>query len=80
MKVVITKTNHDTWHRCRDFNTLEQLLNYIYSTKEPCILQPNEFFHDDLNTIAYCYNTTLKDASVIAECDWECEIYNDYRE
>lgn len=80
MKVVITKTNHDTWHRYRDFNTLEQLLNYIWSTKHPCILQPNHLFHCNLDTIAYCYDTTLEDASVIAECGWECEIYNDYRE
>ena len=92
MTVLITKTNHDTWHRYKEFNTIEDLFNYINYCHCPLILKDNEFFQD-IDTrkdgerfglipeeLAELWETTIEDAYKINEIRWEIEIYNDYRE
>ncbi len=94
MEVLITKTNHDTWHRYKNFNTIEELFDYINYCYCPLILKDNEFYKC-INTkeekemgfagmlaeeLAEIWNTTIEDAYRINKIRWEVEIYNSYRE
>lgn len=94
MTVLVTKTNHDTWHRYKDFNTIEDLFDYINHCYSPLILKDNEFYRC-INTkeereqgfcgylveeVAEIWKTTIEDAYKINKIRWEVEIYNDYRE
>ena len=90
MTVLVTKTNHDTWHRYKDFNTVEELFNYINHCHCPIILKDNKFYKDIATTedsiglsveeVAETWNTTIEDAYKINEIRWEIEIYNSWRE
>ena len=89
MLVLLTKANHNTWHKYKEFNTIEELFEYI----NYCHLLQNNFFYKSIDTrekenrrgflpeeIAKAWDTTIEDAYKINDIRWEVKIYNDYIE
>lgn len=92
MLVLLTKANHDTWHKYKEFNTIEELFEYINYCHCDLILQDN-FFYKSIDTreeenrcgylpeeVAETWNTTIEDAYKINDIRWEVKIYNSYVE
>ena len=66
MLVLLTKANHDTWHKYKEFNTIEELFKYIN--------------YNSIEFVTETWNTTIEDAYKINSIKWEVEIYNSYVE
>lgn len=91
MLVLLTKANHDIWHKYKEFNTIEELFEYINYCHHDLILQDN-FFYKSIDTreeeqcglfpgeLAKIWNTTIEDAYKINDIRWEVVIYNSYVE
>lgn len=80
MLVLITKTNS---YGCdfRNFITFEDLIRFKNQCREELILTKNNFYNEDIKVIKKCYNINDNEkAKKISQCEYEIEIYNDYRE
>ena len=91
MTVLLTKANHDTWHRYKEFNTIEELFEYINYCHSGLILHENQFYnfvnknatpkaYNSIEFLAETWDTTIEDAYKINGIKWEVEIYNSYIE
>ena len=92
MTILITKANHDTWHKYKEFNTIEELYNYVNHCHRPLIFKHNGFFQIIDTTeekekrfgllpkeLAEMWGATIEDAYKINETKWKIETYNNYR-
>jgi len=83
MTVLVTKANHDYWHRFQEFNSLESLFDYAKKCRHPLILEQNDFygFTENLKTLSELWNNiSLEEAEKIRDTYWHIIIYNDYIE
>jgi len=91
MLVLLTKANHDTWHKYKEFNTIEELFEYINYCHCKLILHKNYFYnsilknavpgaHGSIEFLAECWDTTIEDAYKINGIKWEVKIFNSYVE
>lgn len=80
MEFLVTKANHDTWHRFKTFNSLEQLINYKNRCRHDIIISKNFNYKHPINVIMYTFETTAEDAKKISETEYEIKVYNDYLE
>lgn len=80
IKVVMTKTSDDYWYQLRIIPNLESLLT-ICRQKGNIIIQKNWNYKDDPKKICRFWDgMSLEDAKEVSECEFELEIYDDYRE
>lgn len=80
VKVVMTKTSEDYWYRIKTIQNLEELM-IILKNERRLVLQKNWRYKDDPKEIVDRWDgMTLEDAKEVSECEFEVEIYDDYRE
>lgn len=80
IKVVMTKSSDDYWYQIKVIPTLKSLL-LICRDKGDLILSKNWRYKDDpMDIVRYWDGMTLEDAKEVSECEFELEIYDDYRE
>ena len=80
IKVVMTRTSEDYWYQIKTIPNLEALIT-IYRDEGNLILQENWRYKDDPEDIVrFWKGMTLEDAKKVSECEFELEIYDDYRE
>ena len=80
IKVVMTKTSEDYWYRIKTIQNLEELM-IILKNERRLVLQKNWRYKDDPKEIVDRWDgMTLEDAKEVSECEFEVEIYDDYRE
>ena len=79
-KIVITKTSSDYWYKIKTFPNLESVLTFCRQ-KGQLVLKKNWHYKDDPKEIIKFWDgMTLADAKEVSECEFELEIYDDYRE
>lgn len=80
VKVVITKVSEDYWYKIKTLPNIESLLT-IVKRKGAVVVQRNWNYQRDPKDIArFWEGLTLDGAKEISECEFEVEIYDDYRE
>jgi len=80
IKVVMTKSSDDYWYQIKVIPNLEALLT-ILKNKGHLVLQNNwRYKNDPKEIIRFWDEMTLEDAKEVSECEFELEIYDDYRE
>jgi len=80
MEFLVTKANHDTWHRFKTFNSLEELINYKNHCHHDIIISRNFSYKKSIPVIMCAYDTTWEDAEKISETEYEITVYNSYIE
>ena len=91
MLVLLTKANHNTWHKYKEFNTIEESFEYINYCHSGLILHENQFYdyidenaapeaYNSIEFVTETWNTTIEDAYKINSIKWEVKIYNSYVE
>ena len=80
MDFVITYTSQSHAPSIKHFNSLEELINF-YNKVGSLILQHNTLKNEDPNFIMeWNCVSNIELATQICECDYELEVYDDYRE
>lgn len=80
MDFVITYTSQSHAPSIKHFNSLEELINF-YKEAGSLILERNALKDEDPNSIMkWNCVSNIKLATQISECDYELEVYDDYRE
>lgn len=80
IKVIITKTSSDYWYDLKVLPNLEALIE-MCRQEGALILQENFWHEEDPSIIQECwFNVSLEDAKEISKCEFNLEIYDDYRE
>ena len=79
VKVLVSRTSNCYWYEIKTF-TLKSLLAFT-KEKGELVLQENMQYGREPIEICSCWpNLSLEDAKQISECEFEVEIYDDYRE
>lgn len=84
MKFLVTKANHDYWHKVETYNSLEELIASLkrrhtrYSIArnifyQGCAERIKEFYSDSPN-----FKVTLEEAKEMTTIEYEIEILNSY--
>jgi len=77
MKVVITKASNCDFAETKDFNTFEDLINFMVECGQELILRENFFFGDNPGELDWMPSEKAK---MVAECKYEVKIYDGYIE
>lgn len=79
-KVIITKTSSDYWYKIKTFPNLESLLTFCKQEGRLVLQQNLDYQHNPREIMTFWDGMTLADAKEVSECEFELEIYDDYRE
>ena len=78
MKVLVTKANSDYWYKIREFNTIEDIQDFIEKCHHGIIIEKNSYTCDSI--FDFWDGMKAEDIPVIKECPLHLTIYNDYVE
>lgn len=79
MKFVITRTSSDDYIGVKNFSTIEELMHFMHTQKNPLIIGTNIAFNEDIKIVReYCSRGV--NANEIVATQYSIEIYDDYRE
>jgi hypothetical protein len=78
MKALVTKANSDYWYKIKEFNTMEDIQQFIKECRCGIIIERNEYTDDDI--FEFWDDMEDKDIPIIKECPLHITIYNDYVE
>lgn len=80
MKVAVKKTSDYKYKAVKEFNTVEELFDFINKCGYPLVIAKNHDKGYDVDLITEYNDITEEDAKVVSECDYSVEIYDDWRE
>ena len=78
MKALVTKANSDYWYKIKEFNTMEDIQQFIKECRCGIIIERNEYTDNDV--FEFWDGMKDKDIPIIKECPLHITIYNDYVE
>ena len=78
MTILVTKANHDYWYKIKEFNTIEDIYNFIKQCKHSIIIEENSYTND--NVFKYWDGMKKEDIPIIKKCSLHIIIYNSWVE
>lgn len=78
MTVIVTKANSDYWYKIREFNTMEDIQQFIKKCRCGIIIERNIYTDDEF--FEFWDGMKTEDISIIKQCSLHITIYNDYVE
>lgn len=78
MTVLVTKANSNYWYKIREFNTIEDIQQFIKKCRHEIIIGENEYTHD--NIFKFWDGMKPEDIPIIKRCSLHITIYNNYVE
>ena len=83
MKILILKASDFDWYRIKDFDNLQDVVNYMDKKNRPLILSHNFWYGIDLDSIMYAWSDigiTEEEALMLQKIRYSLKIYDDYIE
>lgn len=79
MKFYISKVSDDEYKDVKEFNTIDELMKFCKENKDCLCIHLNWYFEWEIPDMV-SLGTPEKLAKEIVTCEYEIEIYDDYRE
>lgn len=78
MKVLVTKANSDYWYKIKEFNTMEDIQDFIKECHHSIIIEKNSYTYD--HAFDFWDGMKAEDIPIIKKCSLHLTIYNSYVE
>lgn len=79
MKFYISKVSDDDYQDIKEFNTIDELITFCKENENWLCIHPNWYSEDEIPDMV-SWGTPEELAKEIVKCEYEVEIYDDYRE